>query len=72
MDVRFSIPDIIIDPTLQTIQSGVDRIATGVVDVTKNIMWWAADVNEPFHRTLAQDARVIRQLEQLLGAVICE
>ena len=72
VDVRFNVPDIIIDPALSAIQSGLDRVATGIVDVTRNIMWWAADVNESFHKTLARDPKVVKQVEQLSSAVTCE
>lgn len=70
VDVQFNIPDIVIKPSLHTIQDGVQRVATHLVDVSKTIMWWAADVNESFHRSVAQDEQVIRSLQELSSAVI--
>lgn len=32
-------------------------------------MWWAADVNESFHRSVAQDSQVNKSLEELSTAV---
>lgn len=32
-------------------------------------MWWAADVNESFHRSVAQDPQVNKSLEELSTAV---
>ena len=69
VDVQFNIPDIVIKPSLHTIQDGVQRVATHLVDVSKTIMWWAADVNESFHRSVAQDEQVIRALQELSSAV---
>lgn len=69
VDVQFNIPDIVIKPSLHTIQDGVQRVATHLVDVSKKIMWWAADVNESFHRSVAQDEQVIRSLQELSSAV---
>lgn len=69
VDVQFNIPDIVIKPSLHTIQNGVQRVATHLVDVSKTIMWWAADVNESFHRSVAQDEQVIRSLQELSSAV---
>ena len=69
VDVQFNIPDIVIKPSLHTIQDGVQRVATHLVDVSKTIMWWAADVNESFHRSVAQDEQVISSLQELSSAV---
>ena len=69
VDVQFNIPDIVIKPSLHTIQDGVQRVATHLVDVSKTIMWWAADVNESFHRSVAQDEQVIGSLQELSSAV---
>ena len=69
VDVQFNIPDIVIKPSLHTIQDGVQRVAVHLVDVSKTIMWWAADVNESFHRSVAQDPQVIRSLQELSSAV---
>lgn len=69
VDVQFNIPDIVIKPSLHTIQGGVQRVATHLVDVSKTIMWWAADVNESFHRSVAQDEQVIRSLQELSSTV---
>ena len=67
--VQFNIPDIVIKPSLQTIQDGVQRVAAHLVDISKTIMWWAADVNESFHRSVTQDQQVRILMEQLSTAV---
>lgn len=69
VDVQFNIPDIVIKPSLETIQDGVQRVAAHLVDISKTIMWWAADVNESFHRSVTQDQQVSILLEQLSTAV---
>lgn len=69
VDVQFNIPDIVIKPSLQTIQDGVQRVAAHLVDISKTIMWWAADVNESFHRSVAQDPQVNKSLEELSTSV---
>ena len=69
VDVQFNIPDIIIKPSLATIQHGVDHVARIVVNVSKTIMWWAADVNESFHRSVAQDSQVKTSLQDLSTSV---
>ena len=69
MGVQFNIPDIVIKPSLQTIQDGVQRVAAHLVDISKMIMWWAADVNESFHRSVTQDQQVSVLMEQLSTAV---
>lgn len=69
VDVQFNIPDIVIKPSLQTIQDGVQRVATHLVDISKTIMWWAADVNESFYRSVAQDEQVNKSLEELSTSV---
>lgn len=69
VDVQFNIPDIVIKPSLHTIQDGVRRVASHLVDISKTIMWWAADVNESFHRSVAQDSQVNKSLEELSTAV---
>lgn len=67
--VQFNIPDIVIKPSLQTIQDGVQRVAAHLVDISKTIMWWAADVNESFHHSVTQDQQVSILMEQLSTAV---
>ena len=67
--MQFNIPDIVIKPSLHTIQNGVQRVATHLVDVSKTIMWWAADVNESFHRSVVQDPQVNKSLEELSTSV---
>lgn len=69
VNVQFNIPDIVIKPSLQTIQDGVQRVAVHLVDVSRTIMWWAADVNESFHRSVAQDHQVNKTLEELSTSV---
>lgn len=69
MGVQFNIPDIVIKPSLQTIQDGVQRVAAHLVDISKTIMWWAADVNESFHHSVTQDQQVSVLMEQLSTAV---
>ena len=69
VDVQFNIPDIVIKPSLHTIQDGVQRVAAHLVDVSKTIMWWAADVNESFHRSVVQDPQVNISLEELSTSV---
>ena len=69
VDVQFNIPDIVIKPSLHTIQDGVQRVASHLVDISKTIMWWAADVNESFHRSVVQDSQVNKSLEELSTAV---
>ena len=67
--MKFNIPDIVIKPSLHTIQNGVQRVAAHLVDVSKTIMWWAADVNESFHRSVVQDPQVNKSLEELSTSV---
>ena len=69
VDVQFNIPDIVIRPSLQTIQDGVQLVAAHLIDVSKTIMWWAADVNESFHRSIAQDQKVNNSIEELSTSV---
>lgn len=69
VDVQFNIPDIVIKPSLQTIQDGVQRVAVHLVDVSRAIMWWAADVNESFYRSVAQDEQVNNSLQELSTSV---
>ena len=67
--VQFNIPNIVIKPSLQTIQDGVQRVAVHLVDVSKTIMWWAADVNESFYRSVVQDQQVNNSLQELSTSV---
>ena len=69
VDVQFNIPDIVIKPSLHTIQDGVQRVAAHLVEISKTIMWWAADVNESFHRSVEQDSQVNKSLQELSTAV---
>lgn len=69
VDVQFNIPDIVIKPSLQTIQDGVQLVAAHLVDVSKTIMWWAADVNESFHRSIAQSQQINNSIEELSSSV---
>ncbi|XP_068697910.1 dynein axonemal heavy chain 8-like [Montipora foliosa] len=69
VDVQFNIPDIVIKPSLQTIQDGVQRVAVHLVDISKTIMWWAADVNESFHHSVTQDQQVSILLAELSTSI---
>lgn len=69
VQIRFNIPDIVIEPSLGTIQDGVNKIATDLVDVSKAIMWWAADVNESFHGLVSKNDKVQNQLQELSTVV---
>ncbi|XP_048577711.1 dynein axonemal heavy chain 8 isoform X3 [Nematostella vectensis] len=69
VDVRFNIPDIVIEPSLSMIQDGVNKVALGVVNVSRGIMWWAADVNESFHGMVSRDNKVQAQLQDLSSSI---
>lgn len=72
VEIRFSIPDIVIEPSLSVIQRGVDRIACELVDVSKAIMWWAADVNQSFHSQIHCHDKIVNYLDQLSTVVTGE
>lgn len=70
--ISFKIPDIIVNPTLRSIQEAVNKVARTVISVSKTIMWWAADVNESFHKSVSKDEMVMKIMKELSIAVTCE
>ena len=70
--ISFNIPDIVINPTLKSIQEGVNQVAMAIVGVSRGVMWWAADVNETFHNSVSKDEVVMIILKELAVAVTSE
>ena len=71
VSVRFNIPDIIIEPTLEAVQDSVNKVALYMVETSKNILWWAEDSNESFFSTLAKEPGVSNLMEEISSTTMC-
>ena len=70
VSVRFAIPNIIIQPTLDTVKTSLARIAEVVLNVADKILYWAGDsIGESFLIDIADEPAVQSTMRQLDGVV---
>ena len=68
--VKFSIPNIIIEPTLDAIKTSLARIAEVVLNTSDKICWWAGeDIGEPFLTEVVQEPAIESTMRSLDGVV---
>ena len=59
MEIQFVLPDIRTSPSLASVQSAIDKVAEGILDVGKNIQWWAKDTNKTFYSSLLSEDIIV-------------
>ncbi|XP_022081686.1 dynein gamma chain, flagellar outer arm-like [Acanthaster planci] len=68
--VKFSIPNIIISPTLDAVKTALARIAEVVLNTADKICWWAGgDIGEPFLTEVVQEPAIESTMRKLDGVV---
>ncbi|XP_064629693.1 uncharacterized protein LOC135488785 isoform X2 [Lineus longissimus] len=67
---KFAIPNITMDPSLDTVQHAVDNTATAIMNVVKGVTWLGGDaIGENFYQNLTQDDTIGDLLHQLSAVV---
>ncbi|XP_071504103.1 dynein axonemal heavy chain 5-like [Diadema antillarum] len=68
--VKFAIPNIIIEPTLDAVKSSLGKIAEVILGVADKVTWWAGDVvGETMLADISDEMMVQSALRQLDGVV---
>ncbi|KAL4232681.1 hypothetical protein ACF0H5_007369 [Mactra antiquata] len=69
VEVKFSIPSIIVEPTLDVAQTAVADVARGVIEANRNIVWMTPKGEESFYDLINDDENVIDMMSQLACVV---
>lgn len=69
VNVLFDLPNIVLVPTINTVQSVVSQIAQNIIDVSLNIYWWDADFKKSFHDTIMNNSSVVLLKEKIDNAL---
>lgn len=72
VEIKFNIPDIVITPSLALVQSAVNDVATCLVDVCKDIQWWAIDTRETLYQSISQNSAVGSLVRYISDVVTCK
>jgi hypothetical protein len=72
VEIKFNIPDIVIAPTLTLVQSAVNDVATCLVDVCKDIQWWAIDTKETLYQSISQNPTVSSLVRYISDVITCK
>ncbi|CAH1799095.1 unnamed protein product [Owenia fusiformis] len=68
--VKFSIPNIILEPELNSIQTAVTEVASAVMEVSKNVTWLEGqNKGETFYQGLSEDESTKELLQSLHNVV---
>lgn len=68
--VKFAIPKIIIEPTLDAVKTSLGQIAQVILSVADKVTWWAGDgVGETMLGDISDELMVQSSLRQLDGVV---
>ena len=69
VEIQFLLPNLCIQPSLDIVQSAVEKVADGIIDVSKTVHWWAKDTNKTFHSSILTEENIkdaIRKLSTLV------
>uniref|UniRef100_A0A7S0HBM9 Uncharacterized protein n=1 Tax=Hanusia phi TaxID=3032 RepID=A0A7S0HBM9_9CRYP len=74
VEVELSVPHIQMNPSLEDVQSAVNRAALHILRATKKVYIWGQDREnvkhlQSFHRQIAQDKEIVKIVLLLTGAV---
>ena len=69
VDIKFNIPDIVIAPTLSTLQSAVNDVAVALVNICQDMQWWAVDTKETLHTSISNNTD-ITSLVQAISDIV--
>ncbi|XP_077977225.1 dynein axonemal heavy chain 8-like isoform X3 [Glandiceps talaboti] len=70
VEVKFAIPNIIIQPTLDSVQQALGEIGSAILGVTNNVAWWGGEsLGEPIYEAITQEPIVQDLLLQLSEVV---
>ena len=72
VEIKFNIPDIVIAPTLALVQSAVNDVATCLIDVCKDIQWWAVDTRETLYQSISHNSAVSALVRYISDVVTCK
>ena len=70
VDVDFSLPYIKTSPNLLDIQHAVDTVADEIVNVGKNVFWWAVDDQKTFHEAVVSENDIVRLKSDINSSII--
>ncbi|ESO89151.1 hypothetical protein LOTGIDRAFT_229063 [Lottia gigantea] len=71
IQVKFNIPNIIVEPELNVVQKAITDVSNAIMQANKNISWLGSHGDEEFYPEISTDDTVI-QLQQQLSSVIEE
>ncbi|KAL5009692.1 hypothetical protein ScPMuIL_011997 [Solemya velum] len=69
VEVKFSIPVIIVEPTLDISQTAVTQVAKAILDANKNVCWSGPGGRENFYDSVSADSIVLQLMSQLATVV---
>ena len=52
-------------PSLTQVQSAIDRVAGGIVNISKSVLWWAKDEQKTFYSSIISEASIEKALDRI-------
>ncbi|XP_070568705.1 dynein axonemal heavy chain 5-like isoform X4 [Ptychodera flava] len=70
VEVKFAIPNIIIEPTLDSVQEALGQTGKAILAVTENVLWWGGEyLGEPLYGSI-QSEPIVQDLMGELDEVV--
>lgn len=65
VEVQFLLPNLCTRPSLHDVQSAINKVALGIVDISRTVHWWAKDSQRTFHSSIMSDDSIKSALERI-------
>ena len=70
VEIQFMLPNLCIQPSLDIVQSAIERVADGIIDVSKTVHWWAKDTSKTFHSSILTEESIKSAVRKLSTLVV--
>ena len=64
VEAQFLLPDLSTKPSLDEVQSAINTVAHGIVDISKTVLWWAKDSQKTFYSSILAEDSINDALER--------
>ena len=73
VEVQFLLPDLCTKPSLDDVQLAINKVAHGIVDISRTVHWWAKDSQKTFHSSIISDDSIksaLKRISLLISGII--
>eukprot|EP00795_Rhopilema_esculentum_P017364 gene17364-8957_t len=70
VQIEFLLPDMCVKPSLSDVQGAIKMVADDIVDIGKNVHWWAKDTSKTFYSSILAEKSIKMSLEKVSGIIM--